>query len=83
MRRLIPLLLLATLGLALVNLRAQPSSDELQMDEFVERWNALASEWNDASIDLRENKYPLGKLQRVEKAMNKLRRSPLWPRDGK
>lgn len=77
MTRVVPLLLLAALTFA------QPSGDRLALDEFVERWNQMAGEWNDASIDLREGKYPLGKLQRVEKAMNKLRRSPLWPRQGK
>jgi hypothetical protein len=61
-------------------LTAQSSSDQYDFDQFNQRWNEVAAQWNDISPELTSGKYPLGKLQRLDKAIERLRSSRLWPR---
>jgi hypothetical protein len=49
--------------------------------EFVEQWNEVGVLWNESAIDMNRGIYPREKFKRLNRAIDRLRRHPLWSKE--
>ena len=51
--------------------------------EFARLWNAVSKVWNEIAADTESGMFPYGKLVALDKEIDRLRRSSLWPKKPK